>query len=149
MASCSTGILRERFAGFFLDQLLVIADDHFQIGIREIRIQFDLGLVLALVKNFVELVHVDVERHLTEHLNEAAVAIVGETRIPADLGQALDSLVVQAEVENGVHHARHGEFRAGSDAQQQRIGRIAELLAHLRFQVRHCLSDFLFDLFRE
>ena len=49
--------------------------------------------------------------------------------------QAFDRLVVQSEIENGVHHAGHRELRAGSDAEQQRIRWIAELLAHLLFEL--------------
>ena len=76
-------ILRERFSGFFLDQLFVVADDGFQVVGGEVGVELDLGFLLALVENVVELLHVDVERDFAEHLDEAAVAIVGEARISA------------------------------------------------------------------
>ena len=41
------------------------------------------------------------------HLNETPVTIPGEARVAAGLCQGLDGFVVQAKVENGVHHARH------------------------------------------
>ena len=142
-------ILGKRLAGLFLDQLFVVGDDGFQVGGGEVGIQFDLGFVLALVKDVVEFPHVDVERHFSEHLDKAAIAIVCEARVSADLGQALDGLIVQAEVEDGVHHAGHGELRAGTNAEQQRIGAVAQPFAHLRFQVGQRLRDLLFDVFRD
>ena len=103
--------------------------------------------MFARVKNVIELPHVDVKCHFAEHLDKAAVTIVGEARVAADLGQAFHSLIVQAKVENGVHHARHGELRTGAHAEKQRIGWIAQLLVDLRFQIRDRLRDLLFDLF--
>ena len=52
-----------------------------QIGGGQVGVELHLGLVLALVEDVVELLHVDIQRHFTEHLNEAAVGIVGEARI--------------------------------------------------------------------
>ena len=94
-----------------------------------------LTLCLRRVEDLVELRHVDVQRHFAEHLDEAAIAIVGEARV-AGLGrQPFDGLVVQAQVEDGVHHAGHGKLGARTHADQQRIGGVAELLAAMRFQL--------------
>jgi len=41
----------------------------------------------------------------------------------------LDGLVVEAEVEHGIHHARHRSACAGAHRHQQRILRVAETLA--------------------
>ena len=91
--------------------------------------------MLTRVKGFVEFLHIDFERHLAEHLNEAAVAIVGEARVAGLGGEALGGFVVEAKVEDGVHHARHGEPGAGAHAEQKRIGGIAQLLAEFLLQV--------------
>ena len=87
-----------------------------------------------------------------EHLDEAAIRVVSEARIVAALGQAFDRFVVEAEVEDGIHHAGHGELRAGADADQQRIVGAAELLA-LQFlealeRFVHLLVDFGDDVWR-
>ena len=74
------------------------------------------------------------ERHFAEHLNEAAVAIVSKARIAGLLRQTFGGLIVQAQVQDGVHHAGHGELRAGAHAEQQRIVDAAELLAHQRLR---------------
>ena len=41
------------------------------------------------------------------HLNEAAVAVPRETRVAGRILKRLHSLVVETEIENRVHHARH------------------------------------------
>ena len=69
---------------------------------------------------------IDAEHHVGIHLDEAAVAVVGEARIARAGGEALHGRVVEAEIENGVHHAGHGGARAGAHGDEQRIGGIAE-----------------------
>ena len=140
------GVLRERLAGLLLHQLLVAGDDFLQIFGGEVGIELGLGLLLLAVEDFVEIVLGDFEHHGAVHLDEAAVAIVGEARVVALGFDGFDGLVVQAEVEDGVHHAGHGELGAGAHADQQRVSGVAELLAHAAFQllegVQHLLVDF-------
>jgi len=64
------------------------------------------------------------------HLNETAVGIPAEPLVAGDTDDAFDRFVVEAQVEHGVHHARHGHARAGADGQKERIGGIAEARAH-------------------
>lgn len=49
-------------------------------------------------------------------------------------GEADDGLVGEADVEDRVHHAGHGELGTGAHGDQQRVVRLAELLAHLRLE---------------
>jgi hypothetical protein len=109
--------------------LLVVGNDFLQrLGV-EVGVELGLLLLLLAIENFLEGGLGDVEHDAAEHLDEAAIGIVGEAGIVAELGQALHRLVVQAEVEDGVHHARHGELCARAHADQQRIVGAAELLA--------------------
>ena len=121
----------------------------FRSAARQIGIVLRLDLRLARIEDMVELLHLDFERDFAEHLNEAAVAVVSKTLVAALCGQTGGGLVVQAQVQNGVHHARHGELRAGAHAQQQRIRRVAQLLPHLLFQLHQSFVDFCFDFRRE
>ena len=66
---------------------------------------------------------VDAQHDIAVHLDEAAIAVIGEARIAGALGQALDGLVVEAEIEHGIHHAGHRGARARADRDQQRIVR--------------------------
>ncbi len=70
-----------------------------------------------------------VQNHVTVHGDEAAVAVVGKALVTRRLGQALGGFVVQAQVEDGVHHPRHGGTRARAHGNQQWVLGIAELLA--------------------
>ena len=88
-----------------------------------------MRLLLLAVEDFVEFVFLDVEHHVAEHLNQAAIGVISEARIVAELGKRLDALIVQAEIENRVHHAGHGELRARTHADQQRILAFAEFLS--------------------
>ena len=94
----------------------------------------------------IELLHVDIERDFSEHMDEAEVGVIGEARIAGERRQAFGSGIVQSQVQNRVHHARHGEARAGANAQQQRIFGIAEFLAELRFEFRQSGKHLLVDL---
>ena len=89
-----------------------------------------LHLVDLFLKQALGHAHDDVRKHL----HKAAVAVVGKAGVAGLLGQALDGRVVQAEVEDGVHHAGHGLARAGAHRHQQRVVHIAELLAGQLFK---------------
>ena len=69
------------------------------------------------------------------HLQEAAVAVPGELGVAGLGGEGFDDGVVDAEVEDGVHHAGHRLARAGADGEKERILEVAELLAHRLFDL--------------
>ena len=71
------------------------------------------------------------EDDVAVHLDEAAVAIPSEARVVGGLLEGDDGLVVEAEVQDGVHHARHGVAGARADGDEERhaLGG-AELGAH-------------------
>ena len=122
-------VLRELAFGVLEHDLLIFGDDFLQrLGV-EFGVELGFLLLLLAVEDLFKRVLGNVEHHAAEHLDEAAVGVVGEAGIVAALGQTFDRLVVEAEVEDGVHHAGHGELRAGADADQQRIVGAAELLA--------------------
>ena len=87
--------------------------------------------LLVLLDLLLEGVWLGVEHDLGEHLHEAAIGVVAEALVATEGDQPLHRLVVEAEVEHGIHHARHGELRAGADGDEQRILGVAELLARL------------------
>ncbi len=140
------GILREWLAGFLLHQGLVAGDHLLQVRGGQFGIELGLGFLLLALEDGVEIVLADFQHHVAVHLDEAAVAIVGEARVVAPGRQSLDGLVVQAQVEDGVHHAGHGELGAGADAHQQRVVDIAELLPHALFQRLEGAEHLIVDL---
>ena len=135
-------VLRKVLAGLFADELLVLGDDVLQRFGLEFVIELDLFAQLDRVEDVLELLLGNVEHDVAEHLDQAAIGVICETGIAAALGQRFDSLVVEAEVEDGVHHAGHGELRAGADGDQQRIFTGAELLSLELFEPRERFVHF-------
>ena len=91
----------------------------------------------------------DIEHDRAEHLNQSPIGVISEAGIAAELGQPLDRLVVQAEVENGVHHAGHREFGARPNTDQQWIVRATEFLFLQLFQPAKRLIHLMIDFFRD
>jgi hypothetical protein len=59
------------------------------------------------------------------------------------------STVVQAEIENGIHHARHRDARSAAHRNEQRIVDRAEALAGALFELVHRALDLLLQSFGE
>ena len=142
---------REITADAVFDQRLEFADHVFEIVHGETGVELDALLFLDFVDHHFERIMLflrfglEAHDHVAVHLDETAVGIPGETLVTGLFGQTGNRFIIESEVENGVHHARHGSARAGANRNQQRIGRIAELLAHFLFNKRHPLLDIGFD----
>ena len=95
----------------------------------DLALQFFEGFLEGAVVVFVERLHA--HDHIAVHLDEAAVAVVGKRFVTRFAGEGLDRFVVEAEIEDGVHHARHGFARAGANGKQERIAVPAKLFAQL------------------
>ena len=89
-----------------------------------------------LVQDLLEHVVIQVQDHVRIHLDEPSIGIEGETSVAGQLGQAFHRLVVEAEVQDRVHHARHRGAGARSNGDQQGIARFAEPLASQLFHAR-------------
>jgi hypothetical protein len=89
----------------------------------------DALVLLGDLERLLEGAVVEAEDDVGIHLDEAAIAVPGEARIAGDGGEARDGGIVEAEVEDGVHHPRHRHPGAGADRDEQRIGGVAEALA--------------------
>ena len=68
----------------------------------------------------------DFEHDAAEHLHESAVAVEREPSVRSPCLQPLDGRIVEAEIEDGVHHSRHGKFRTGANRHQERVRRRAK-----------------------
>ena len=82
------------------DQVLQVVGGH--LGVELVALGF-----LVLLQDVLEILGIDVEHDVAVHLDEAAIAVIRETRIARKLGDDLGDFVVHAEVQHGVHHARH------------------------------------------
>src|ERR1700751_3119461 len=68
----------------------------------------------------------DAEHHLSIHLDETTIAVIGEAFIAALVRQPLYHAVVEPEVEYRVHHARHRNTRTGAYRDEKRVFGISE-----------------------
>ena len=105
------------------------------VMIQEKRGMLRLWNVLLVILAFALL---DAEHDVAIHLDEATITVPCEALVFGGGGEGFHGLVVEAEVEDGVHHAGHRVARAGADGDEQRhaLG-IAELAAHDFLHVGH------------
>ena len=112
-----------------LVQVLELHDQSLHVVGVQLGVHLDALGFLHLVDDLLEVALAQLHDHVAEHLDETAVAVVGETGVAGLGGQTLDHLVVQAQVQDGVHHAGHGGTGAGTHRHQQGVGHVTELLA--------------------
>ena len=124
-------VLREVVTGLFLDDALERLDEALEVFRGQLGVALDAALGLEVVEGVGEEVAIDVEDGLAEHLDEAAVGVPREALVTANGCEAEDGLIVQADVQDGFHHAGHGELGAASHGDEERVGGIAEAAAHL------------------
>mmetsp|Transcript_6723 Transcript_6723/g.17216 ORF Transcript_6723/g.17216 Transcript_6723/m.17216 type:complete len:986 (-) Transcript_6723:44-3001(-) len=135
------GLLREGLAGLLVHSL-VLGHQRAQVGGAQLVVLLHAHLALQRGHLVLEQVVVDAHDDVAVHVEEAAVAV--ERKLLASLdGQPLYHVVVEAEVEHGVHHAGHGDGGAGAHGQQQRVRGVAQLLAHALLDEHEALEHLL------
>jgi len=98
-------------------------------------------LLLGLVEHAGETSFRGPQRDFAEGLDQATIGVVRETEITGRFAESTNDIVVHTEVEDRVHHTRHGHRSTGSDRDQQRILRIAVTLARLMLELLHVGPD--------
>ncbi len=129
-------VLRERLAEFVEDDLLEAVDHGAPVGGGEVGVVLDADVALGVVQHVLEQVAFDAQHDVGIHLDEAAVAVVGEAFVVRALRETEHGGVVEAEIEDGVHHSRHRGARTRAHRDQKRVLRIAEAHAERRLDVR-------------
>ena len=146
--SCSCGSCGKSLAELVLDALLVAHDQIGPVVGGQIGVEAVALPLLVVVEQFLEMLVADAEHDVGIHGDEAAIAVIGETPVAGFLRQRLDGLVVEAEIEHGIHHARHRRARARAHRDEQRVGLVAEHLAGDPADLRQRLLDLAAQLFR-
>ena len=105
-------VLGEVALGVLLDDFFILLN-HFLQGLGvEIGVELGFFLLLLGIEHLIESRLRNFQHHAAEHLNETAVGIGRKTRVVAAFRQRRDALIVETEIEDSVHHPRHGKFRA-------------------------------------
>ena len=136
-----------RIGGEVLADLFLVFG--FELGCQFFKIfggEFDVVgyalLFLHLVDESFKIFLADFHNDVGEHLNKSSVAVPSPSGVTGLLCKHFYDLLVQSEVEDGVHHTRHGCSCARTNGNEKRIFEVAELLAgdllHL-FDVFHDL----------
>jgi hypothetical protein len=123
-------LLREVLAGVVLVHLLVLFHQVPQVLDGEVGVGGDAGVVLGVGQQVLELLGRHAAHGATVHLDQPPVGVPGGPGVARHDRQRLDRDVVEADVEDRLHHAGHREPGAGADGEQQRVDRVAEGAAH-------------------
>jgi len=136
------GIGRELAPGVLRDDLLELRDEGLEVLDGEIGVlgAFAVGL-LARLQRLVKALRLHVEDDPPEHLDEAPIGVPAEALVARQRDEALERPLVEAQVEDGVHHARHRELRARADGNEEWVLRVAEALAGAGLDSLHGLED--------
>ena len=104
-------------------------DELLQVLGRKLGIDANAGDQASLGQGVLKQVGIDTHNDVGEHLDKAAVAIPGKTRVLRLGNEAQNGVVVKAQVEDRVHHAGHGERSTRANRHEQRVGCVTKLLA--------------------
>ena len=137
------GVLGELATGLGGDDGLELLDQPPQVARVQLHVVADALGLLGVLQRLLEAVALHPHDRLAVHLQQPPVGVPREPLRPGLAGQALDALVVQAQVQHRVHHPRHRERGAGADRDQQRVVRVAEAAAHPLLELLQVLGDLL------
>ena len=134
------GICGEVVAGLCFDGGLEALNEIFQFFDREILVEVNAANGLHFLDDGFEGIDVflvlglHAEHDVTVHLHEATIGVVYEVGVAGFCHQTFGHLVVETEVEDGVHHTGHRCARTGTHGEQQRISGVAKLAVHAHFR---------------
>src|SRR5207248_11098932 len=110
------GILGEFRPGMAANDLPIALDQLLEGPWFQRRVALHTLALLQLLQLGLEQVSIDFENDLAEQLDEAPVCVECKAAVAGEGGQALERRRVEAQVEDGVHHARHRELRPAANA---------------------------------
>ena len=137
VAELLPGIRREVEPCRLFKDLLELRHDLHKTLFGNLIVEGHAESLLDVFKHFFEGVSVDTVDHVAVHLDEAAVAVESETPVAGGLGEGLNRLVVEPEVEHRVHHAGHGNGSTGPDGHEEGILPRAERLSRFLLEGPH------------
>ncbi len=141
-------VLREGLPGVILVDLLEFLHEVLPVLGRELGVVLDPGLGLLLIDQFLVHVVFNALHHVAVHLDEPPVAVVSKPPVVGLVFQPLDRLVVEPQVEHGIHHPRHAHRGPRPNAQQEGVFGIPEPLSvHQPFQPFNVFVDRLLEAF--
>ena len=135
------GVLREGCPGLLTDDLLEGIHQDLPVASAQVGIEMDAQALLGALEFRFEEGVLHAEHHVAVHRDEAAVGIPSEARVPAGPLEGSNRFVIEAEVEDGVHHAGHGDPGTGANREQERILFSAKAAASLALEPAQCIDN--------
>ncbi len=130
------GVGGERRADLALVELLEGRDQAAQVVGRQLDVESRAARFLERLQLALEDVPVDPVDDLAVHLDQTAVRVEREPWVAGRGREPLDGDVVQAEVEDRVHHPGHRDCGAGAHGDEERVGGVPESLPGLLLEPR-------------
>ena len=143
------GGVRKVGSGLFLHQRPVLLHKLFQCRNRNVGVQPGVGFFFDVVEDLIELALLDLQHDVSVHLNEPAIAVPHESLVACAGGESFHGILVEAKVEDRVHHAGHGKLGARSHRHEQWAIVGAELLPGCGFELCQSVVDLLLNIFTE
>ena len=125
---------------------LELAGQLLQVLGGELHVLSDALLGLHLVNELLEILLAHLHDHVRVHLDETAIAVPGPAGVIGLLCNDRHHVLVETQIQDGVHHTGHGGPCAGTDGDQQGILVIAELLAGDLLHLLNIFHDLGHDL---
>ena len=120
-------------------------DELLQVVGRQVGVRGDAAVPLEVGERGLEQLPVDPVDDLAEHLDQAPVRVVGEARVAGPRREALGGVVVQAEVEDRVHHPGHRDRGARTHRHEERVVVRAERPPGALLEAADVLGDLLLE----
>ena len=140
-SSCSYGSLGNSRPVSSRTIALELAGQRAQVVGGQLGVLLDAAGVLGRLERLVETFALHVHDDPPEHLDEAPIGVPAEPLVAGQGDQAVERLLVEAQVEDGVHHPGHGELGARADRDEERVGGVAEALAGRALDLVDRLED--------
>src|SRR5262249_422671 len=101
-------VVRKWFAELSRNQRLEALDNRQPILCPQLSIELEALKIFVVLQDLLEQLMVEAEHEGGIDRNEAAIGVIGESPVVGAPREALDGLIVEAEIEHGVHHTGHG-----------------------------------------
>ena len=131
--------------GFFINRLKAF-DQLFHIVDIQVNVELYAFFLFDLIDDFFKSGFGHFHYHVREHLDKTAVRVVGKAGIFSFLRKAFHGNIVQPQIQDGIHHAGHGNTGAAANRYQQGIVIVAENFSVFLFQPAQGLENLPLDL---
>ncbi len=146
-----SGVCREIFSQFCTIEFLEPGNQFLHVFCIQFQIILFALFGFYFINDFFKALFGKAFDNIGKHLDKPAVAVIGKAFIAGFFGDGGSHYIIDAQIQNGIHHARHGSAGSGSYRNKQRVFPVAEFLSGFFFQhaqVFFNLSpDLIADLF--